>query len=121
MTAHTIDEYMAGVPDDKRRALERLRELIREAAPEAVETITYDRPAFRLDGRYFVGFGVTRNGCSFFTGRAPVDAHAAELSAFRVWKGTINFRPDQPLPPNLVSKLVHARVAEFRARSPRRP
>lgn len=115
MTAQTIDEYLAGIPDDQRRALERLRELIRAAAPEAIETISYDRPAFRLDGRYFVGFGVTRNGCSFFTGRAPVDAHAAELATYRTWKGTINFRVDHPLPAGLVSRLVHARVAEFRA------
>jgi uncharacterized protein YdhG (YjbR/CyaY superfamily) len=116
MTAQTIDEYLAGVTDDKRRALERLRELIRETAPEAVETMTYDRPAFRLDGRYFVGFGVTRSGCSFFTGRAPVDAHAAELAGYRVWKGTINFRTDQLLPADLVRKLIEERVSEFRAR-----
>jgi uncharacterized protein YdhG (YjbR/CyaY superfamily) len=88
MTAQTIDEYLTGVPEAKRGALERLRAQIRDAAPDATETISYDRPAFRLDGRYFVGFGVTRSGCSFSAGRAPVDAHAAELSAFRAWKGT---------------------------------
>jgi len=115
MTAQTIDEYLAPVPDDQRHALGRLRELIRAAAPEAIETISYGRPAFQLDGRYFVGFGVTRNGCSFFTGRAPLDAHAAALAGYRTWKGTINFRSDQPLPADLVTTLVHARVAEFRA------
>ncbi len=115
MTAQTIDEYLAGVPEDKRAALERLRELIRAAAPEAVETISYGRPALRLDGRYFVGFAVTRDACSFFTGRAPIDAHAAELTGYRTWKGTINFRADQPLPADLVRTLVSARIAEFRA------
>ena len=116
MTAQTIDEYLAQVPDDQRRALERLRTLIRAAAPEAIETISYGRPAFRLDGRYFVGFGVTRNGCSFFAGRAPIDGHAAELAGYRTWKGTINFRVDQPLPDDLVTKLVVDRVGEFRGR-----
>jgi len=110
MTVQTIDEYLADLADDKRAALERLRTLIREAVPEAIEAISYGRPAFRLDGKYFVGFGVTRNGCSFFTGRAPVDAHAAELTDYRVWKGTINFRTDQPLP----AELVEEHVAEFR-------
>ena len=114
MTAQTIDEYLAGVPDDQRRALERLREQIREAAPEAAEAMSYGRPAFKLGGRYFVGFGVTRTGCSFFTGRAPIDAHAAELAGYRTWKGTINFRPDQPLTAALVRELVFSRVAEFR-------
>ena len=115
MTAQTIDEYLAGVPDEQRGALERLRVLIREAAPEAVETISYGRPALRLDGRYFVGFGVSRNGCSFFTGRAPIDAHAVALAGYRTWKGTLNFRLDQPVPADLVRRLVHTRIAEFRA------
>jgi len=115
MTAQTIDEYLAGVPDDQRGALERLRVLIREAAPEAVETISYGRPALRLDGRYFVGFGVSRNGCSFFAGRAPIDAHAVALAGYRTWKGTLNFRLDQPVPADLVRRLVHTRIAEFRA------
>jgi uncharacterized protein YdhG (YjbR/CyaY superfamily) len=59
-----------------------------------------------------VGFGVTRDGCSFFTGRAPLDAHASELAAYRVWKGTVNFRADQPLPADLVTRLVVDRVAD---------
>ena len=115
MAPQTIDDYLADLPDDKRRALERLRKLIRAAAPDASEAISYGRPAFRLDGRYFVGFGATRNQCSFFSGRAPIDAHAPELAPYRTWKGTINFRADQPLPADLVTQLVVERVAEFRA------
>jgi uncharacterized protein YdhG (YjbR/CyaY superfamily) len=57
----TIDDYLAGVPDEKRRALERLRELIRAAAPDAPEVMSYGRPAFRLGRHYLVGFGVTRS------------------------------------------------------------
>ncbi|MGO9180343.1 MAG: iron chaperone [Candidatus Limnocylindrales bacterium] len=91
MPAQTIDEYLAGLADDKRGALERLRAQIRAAAPDATEAMSYGRPALRLGGRYFVGFGVTRNGCSFFAGRAPLDAHAGELTGYRTWKGTINF------------------------------
>jgi uncharacterized protein YdhG (YjbR/CyaY superfamily) len=115
MPAATIDEYLAGVPDDKRAALERLREQIHEAAPEAVETIAYGMPAFKLDGRWFVGFGATKKHCSFYAGKAPTVAHAAELAGYRLWKGTINFLPAEPLPPELVRALVEARVAEYRA------
>jgi uncharacterized protein YdhG (YjbR/CyaY superfamily) len=114
MTARTIDEYLADLPDGSRGALERLRAQIHAAAPDATEAISYGRPAFRLDGRYFMGFGVTRTTCSFFTGRAPLDAHAADLAGYRTWKGTINFPPDRPLPAELVAALVRARVAEFR-------
>ena len=119
--AQTIDDYLAGVPDDKRHALERLRELIRAAAPEAQEGMSYGRPAFRLGRHYLVGFGVTRSQCSLFTGRAPIDAHAAELAPYRTWKGTINFRVDEPLPADLVTRLVVHRVGEFRSRASARP
>jgi uncharacterized protein YdhG (YjbR/CyaY superfamily) len=116
MPAATIDEYLAGVPDAERAALQRLREQIQAAAPDATETISYGLPGFRLDGRYFVGFGVARKHCSFYAGRAPLLACADELAGYRLWKGTINFRPDQPLPAELVTKLVEVRVAEHRGR-----
>lgn len=109
----SIDEYLAGVPDDKRAALQQLREQIHVAAPDAVEAISYGMPAFRLGGRYFVGFSATRQHCSFYPGRAPLDALASELAGYTVWKGTINFHADQPLPEELVTRLVRARLAEY--------
>lgn len=114
--AATIDEYLAGVPDDQRAALQRLRKQIHAAAPDATEAISYGRPAFRLDGRYFVGFGAAKEHCSFYVGRAPIEAHADELTGYRLWKGTVNFQPDQPLPAELVTKLVQLRVAQYRSR-----
>ena len=116
MPAATIDEYLAGVPDDKRAALERLRVQIHATAPDAIEAISYGMPAFKLDGRYFVGFGVAKEHCSFYAGRAPIEALADELTGYRLWKGTINFHPDQPLSAQLVTKLVQVRVTEYRAR-----
>jgi uncharacterized protein YdhG (YjbR/CyaY superfamily) len=96
------------------RACGRRSTRLNAAAPDATEAISHGRPAFRLDGRSFMGFGVTRALCSFFTGRAPIDAHAAELTGYRTWKGTINFSPDRPLPAELVTTLVRERVANFR-------
>ena len=114
MTPASTDEYLADLPAEKRVALERLREQIRAAAPEATEAISYGMPAFKLDGRYLVGFGATKDRCSLYTGRAPLQAFAAELAGYRVWKGTINFGADRPLPDDLVIRLVRLRVAEFR-------
>ena len=116
MAAATIDEYLAGVPDDQRAALERLREQIHAAAPEATEAISYGVPGFKLGGRYLVGFGATKEQCSFCTGRAPIEAYAEELTGYRLGKGTINYPPDLPLPGELVARLVNVRVAERRAR-----
>jgi uncharacterized protein YdhG (YjbR/CyaY superfamily) len=116
MPAATIDEYLAGVPDDQRAALQRLREQIHAAAPDATEAISYGLPAFRLDGRFFAGFGATKTQCSFYAGKAPLEALADELTEYKLWKGTINFRAGQPLPAELVAKLVKVRLAEHTAR-----
>jgi uncharacterized protein YdhG (YjbR/CyaY superfamily) len=115
MTAATIEAYLARVPDDKRAALERLRGQIRAAAPHAVEAISYGMPAFLVDGRYFVGFSAAKGHCSFYVGRAPLDAYAAELAGYRLLKGTINFQPERPLRADLVAKLVKLRIAEFQS------
>ncbi len=71
MVAATVDEYLAGVPGDKRVALDRLRSQIKAAAPDATESISYGLPTFKLDGRWFVAFGVAKNHCSFYPGAAP--------------------------------------------------
>jgi len=114
MRTATIDQYLAGIPDHKRAALETLRAQIRVAAPDARETISYGVPTFKLDGRYFLGFSATRNACSFYTGRGPLEAFADQLHGYRLWKGTINFPVERPLPPNLVIAIVRLRTAEFR-------
>lgn len=113
-SAATVDEYFAAVPADRRTALERLRRLIREAAPDATETMAYGMPSFRLDGRWLLGYSATKRGCSFYAGAAPTQTYADELAGYRLWKGTINFPVDRPLPDDLVTKLVKARVAEYR-------
>ena len=114
-----IDEVLAGLPEDRRRALEGLRAEIRRAAPDAVEAIAYGVPAFRLDGRPLVSFGVAKDHCSFYVqSPAVIEAHVADLAGFRLTKGSVLFTPDQPIPPELVGRLVRARIAEVRA--PRR-
>jgi uncharacterized protein YdhG (YjbR/CyaY superfamily) len=106
----TIDEYLASLSSDKRAALEKLRKCIRAAAPRAEECISYQLPAFRLDGRFLVAFGAATNHCAFYPG-AVVEAHKTELKDYHTSKGTIRFPADQPLPAALVRKLVKARIA----------
>ncbi len=107
----TIDEYLARLSAEKRAALERLRKDIRAAAPEAEECISYQIPAFRLDGKMLVWFGATANHCAFYPG-AVVDDMKGELGEYDISKGTIRFQPDDPLPASLVRKLVEARIAK---------
>ena len=116
--ATTIDEYLACVSDDKQAALAKLRRTIRAAAPNAEECISYQLPAFRLDGRVLVAFGAGANHCAFYPGSgATVAAHKGLLEDYDTSKGAIRFHAEQPLPAALVRKLVRARIAENAARA----
>ena len=113
----TVDEYLAGLSDEKKDALETLRATIRAAARGAEEYISYQLPAFRLDGKPLVAFGATATHCAFYpmTG-TTVDAFKEELKGYETGKGTIRFQAAKPLPATLVRKLVKARIAENAAR-----
>ena len=115
--ARNVEAYLAALPDDQRSALEDLREIIRAAAPEAEERISYQVPAFRLNGM-LVGYGASAGHCALYLmSSTTVAAHAGELEGYDTSKGTIRFQPDSPLPAALVRKLVRTRIAENRERS----
>ena len=106
----TIDEYLAALSGDKRAALERLRKIIRAAAPGAEERISYQLPAFRLDGKWLLWFGAAANHCAIY---GVVGARKDELKGYDTsGKGTIRFQTDNPLPATLVRKLLKARITE---------
>jgi uncharacterized protein YdhG (YjbR/CyaY superfamily) len=108
----THDDYLATVAPGQRAALEKLRQTIRAAAPQAEECISYQLAAFKQDGM-LVSYGATPKHCAFYVmSPATVAAHAAELEPYDTSKGTIRFQPDKPLPVALVRKLVKARLAE---------
>jgi uncharacterized protein YdhG (YjbR/CyaY superfamily) len=113
----TIDDYLDGVTAAQRVVLEKLRQTIRAAVPEAEECIHYGVAAFRLNGKPLAGFRAGTNHCSFYpmTGHT-VEAFQDDLKGFQTSKGAINFQPGKPLPATLVRKLVKARVAEINAR-----
>ena len=97
--------------NDKRAALERLRRAIRAAAPRAEECVSYELPAFRLDGKLLVAFGAWANHCALYPG-AVMEAYMDELQDYETSKGAIRFQADNPLPASLVRKLVKARIAK---------
>ena len=108
-----IDAFLADFTAETRQALEELRRTIAAAAPEAVEGIGYGVPAFKYRGRPLVSFGAGKDHCSFYVqSPAVMDAHRSELKGYETAKGTIRFTPDHPLPAELVTKLVKARIAE---------
>ena len=115
-----IDEYFARVPTDMRRALMDLRRTIRSAAPDAEEVISYGMPAFRQH-RVLVYYAAFKDHCSFFPGSATVRRKfSRELKRFEGGKGTFRFTPQQPIPPDLVKRIVKMRVAENESRATER-
>lgn len=108
-----IDEYLARVSPDARDTLEKLRKTIKSAAPKAVETISYQMPAFKYLGKMLVAFAAFKDHCSFFPGSRPLAAHKDDLKSYSTSKGTIRFPINKPLPAALVKKLVNTRVAEI--------
>ena len=112
-----VENYLAGLPAESRAALERLRQTIRAAAPDATEAISYQMPAFKDHGRSLVAYAAFKDHCSFFPMSSRViEAYKDELKPFQTGKGTIRFHIDRPLPVALVRKLVKARIAENAAR-----
>jgi nicotinamidase-related amidase/uncharacterized protein YdhG (YjbR/CyaY superfamily) len=113
----TIDEFLASLSDDKRAALEKLRQTIRAAAPKAEECISYGVPAFRLGGKFLVAFGAGVNHCAFYPGGTAMEAHRAELARYDTSKGTIRFQPKAGLPVGLVRGIVKSRMVAIQTRT----
>jgi uncharacterized protein YdhG (YjbR/CyaY superfamily) len=114
-TPKTPDDYLAAVSDDKRAALETLRKTIKAAAPKAEECISYQLPAFRLNGKLLVAYGAAANHCAFYPGTV-LHALKSELKDYDTSKGTIRFPANRPLPPALVRKLVKLRIAKVNSK-----
>ena len=107
----SIDDYISGFPDDLQKVLERIRRTIRKAVPRAQEKISYKMPAFTLDGDliYFAAF---KNHIGIFP---PVRGDAKlnkELSRYRGEKGNLKFPLDEPIPYELIGRLVKFRIKE---------
>lgn len=106
-----IDEYIALFPPDIQQILQKLRKIIKEAAPQATEAIAYKMPTFRLNGN-LVHFAAFKDHIGFFPTPSGITAFEKELTPYRTGKGTIRFNLDEQIPFDLVRKVVEVRVKE---------
>ncbi len=114
-----IDVYIAQFPDEVQERLRTMRKIIRDAAPEAEEKISYRMPTFFLHGN-LVYFAAFKHHIGLYPAPSGVEAFMPELSAYRSGKGSIQFPMDKPLPAELISRIVKFRVAENTKRADER-
>ena len=117
MTKKEVDTYLSAVPEPQRSTLKELRKLIRAALPNAEECLSYNMPAFKLEGQVIAGFASARNHCSYypFSGRT-LTTLSAEVSKYVTTKGSLHFAVDKCIPATLVNKLVKTRLKEVKAK-----
>ncbi len=108
----TIDDYIKTFPHDVQSILEKMRQTIKKAAPEAVEAISYQMPTFKLNGRNLVYFAAFKNHIGFYPIPSGIEAFKKELSSYKQGKGSVQFPMDKPIPYDLVKKIVEYRVKE---------
>jgi uncharacterized protein YdhG (YjbR/CyaY superfamily) len=107
-----VDSYISAFPKEIRARLEVLREAIREAAPSAMETISYGIPTFDLNGRHLVHFAAFKKHIGFFPTPSGIGAFREELAEYDTSKGTIRFPPGKSIPIDLVKRIISFRVGE---------
>lgn len=108
---NSVDEYIAAFPEEKQALLQAVRATIRASAPDAEEKISYGMPAFALNGN-LVYFAALKNHIGFYPTGSGIEAFKDELSLYESSKGSVKFPIGQPLPMELISKIVQFRVAQ---------
>ena len=111
-SARSIDEYIAEFPGETQAVLEELRTLIKAAAPEATETISYAIPTFDLNRRHLVHFAGYEKHVGFYPTGSGVEAFKQELKPYKSGKGSVQFPLGQSLPTDLIRRIVELRVVE---------
>ena len=115
----TIDEYIAGFPPDVQAILQQIREIVHEAAPEASEAIKYAMPTFVLNGN-LVHFAAFKHHIGFYPVPSGIEKFKKELSGYKGAKGSVQFPLDEPMPFDLIRKIVKFRVKENTSKANKR-
>ena len=107
----SVDEYLSALPQPARDAAVTLRHAIRQAAPQAEETISYNMPAFKWNG-ILVWYAAFKNHIGFYPKASAIIAFRANLASYKTSKGAIQFPIDDPIPTSLVKQIVKFRIKE---------
>ena len=109
----TVDQYFSNLVSEDKKALQRIRQIVKEVAPEAEESISYQMPAFKLNGKPLIYFGAFKNHLSIFPTSGPIARLEPKLKKFKVAKGTIQFTAKEQVPKELIVSLVKERIKQI--------
>lgn len=113
----TVETYIRNFPEETQRVLLQIRATIRESAPDAEEGIAYKMPAYKLNGKPLVYFAGYKNHIGFYATPTGHEAFASELSVYKQGKGSVQFALNQPIPYDLIRRIVAFRSAENLAKT----
>ncbi|MGC1420273.1 MAG: DUF1801 domain-containing protein [Acidimicrobiales bacterium] len=113
MSSDEVTAYLNTLDETKRATLQKLREAIVEVVPEAQQGLSYHMPAFRLQGKVIAGFAAFKNHLSYFPHSGAVFPELEEeLNQYPKSKGALRFPIDEPLPKEIVEKLIRVRISQ---------
>ena len=108
----TIDEYIGAFPPEIKKNLMKVRSAIKETAPEAEEYFAYGVPAFKLNGKPLVYYAAFKSHIGFYPTPSAIIAFKKELSKYKTSEGTVRFPLNEPVPLELIKKMVKFRMQE---------
>jgi len=111
-TFNNVDEYISTFPKETQELLKQVRKTIRQAAPDADESISYGMPAYKLNGKPLVYFAAFKNHIGFYATPTGHKEFADELSKYKQGKGSVQFPLDKPMPLDLIERITKFRVKE---------
>jgi uncharacterized protein YdhG (YjbR/CyaY superfamily) len=110
----SFDQYLATLPEPERAELERIRQVVRRAVPEAEEATSYGMPAFKYKRRPLLGLRASKNHLGVFPfSPEAIDAARGALAGFDLSKGTVRYTPDRPIPEAALLELLRHRLREI--------
>ena len=108
----SINEYVSSLPENAQKAMSEIIATIKAKVPNAEEHISYNMPAFKVNGEYFVHFSAWKNHIGMYPIPAGNEAFQKQIEPYRSAKSSLNFPLDKPMPINLIEKVIKFRIAE---------
>jgi uncharacterized protein YdhG (YjbR/CyaY superfamily) len=108
-----IDKYLNRLSEDRKRELQKIREIVKHAIPSSTELISYGMPGFKYKNHYLIGYGAFKKHLSVFPTSQPIEQLVDELQGFRKSKGTIQFSETNRIPDHIIVQMVMIRKKQI--------